>query len=76
MLHRLLYIFPIFREICEYHANKNLPFLLRIIRRVIFSHLRTNQSAAQQVRDPLIQTSSNRKEPSLISKLYGVDLPN
>ena len=25
-LHRLLYIFPIFRTICEYHAGKFFPF--------------------------------------------------
>ena len=60
--------FSIFLAICEYHTSKNLPPFLRNIRRVIFSHLRTNQSAAQQMCDPLIQTSGNRKEPSLVSK--------
>ena len=47
---RLLYIFLVFRAICEYHASKNLPPLLRTIHRAISSHLRTNQSAAQQMR--------------------------
>ena len=67
-LHRLLYIFPIFRAICEYYASKNLPLLLRTIDQAIFSHLRTNLSAAQRVRDVSMQTSGNRKEPSLVSK--------
>ena len=53
MLHRLLYIFPIFRAIYEYYASKNFPLLLRIIHRVTFSYLRTNQSAAHQVREVL-----------------------
>ena len=35
-----------------------------------------NQTAAQQVGDPSIQTSGNRKEPSLVSKLHGIKLPN
>ena len=39
IFHRLLYIFSIFRAICEYHTSKNLPLLLRTIHRVIFSHL-------------------------------------
>jgi len=54
--------------------QKNLPLLPRTINRAIFSHLRTNQSAAQQVRDPSMQTSGNRKEPSLVSKLHGIEL--
>ena len=37
----------------------------------IFSHLRTNQSAAQQVRDPSMQISGNRKEPSLMKTAWG-----
>ena len=48
MLRRLLNIFCIFRAICEYYAGKSLPHLLR----AIFSRLRTNRSAARQVRDP------------------------
>ena len=72
MLHRLLYIFPIFRAICEYHASENLSLLLRTIHQAIFSHLRTKQSAAYQVRDLSIQTCGNRKEPSLVSKPHGV----
>ena len=49
--------FPIFRAICEYYDSKNHLLLLRTIHRAIFSHLRTNQSATQQVRDPSMQTS-------------------
>ena len=75
-LHRLLHIFPNFRAICEYYVNKNLPPLLRTIRRAIFSHPRTNQSASQQVRDSSMQTSVNRKELSLVSQPYGVELPS
>ena len=75
MLHRLLYIFPIFRAICECHASKNLPLLLQTAHRAIFSHLRTNRSAAHQVCDTSMQTSGNRKEPSLVSKPYGVERP-
>ena len=41
-----------------------------------FSHLRMNQSTAQQVRDPSMQTSANRKELSLVGKLHWVELPN
>ena len=74
MLYRLLYIFPIFRAICEYHTSKNLPLLLRTIHRAIFSHLRTNQSAVRQVRDLSMQTSG--KELSLVSKRHGVELLN
>ena len=69
-----LYIFSIFRVILEYHVSKNLSLSLRTIHPAIFSHLRMNQSAAQQVRDPLIQISGNRKEPSLVSKPYGIEL--
>ena len=43
--------FSIFRTICEYHASKNLPVLLWTILRAIFSHICTNRSSAQQVRD-------------------------
>ena len=75
MLHRLLYIFPVFRAICEYQTSNNLPPLLRNIHRAIFSHLRTNQSAAQHIRDQSVQTNGNRKEPSPVSKPHGVELP-
>ena len=51
MLHRLLHIFKVFRAICEYHASKTLPLLLRTIHQAIFSHLRRLQSADQQVRE-------------------------
>ena len=51
ILRRLLYIFPIFRESCEYRVSKYLPILLRTIRRAIFSHLCTNLSAAHQMRE-------------------------
>ena len=68
MLHRLLYIFRISRE---YHV-----LLLRTIYRAFFSHLRTNQGAAQQVRDPSFQISGNRKEPSRVSKLHREELPS
>ena len=46
-----LYIFILFQTICEYHTSTNPPLLLRTIRRTIFSHLRKNPKAAQQVRD-------------------------
>ena len=35
-----------------------------------------NQNAVQQVRDLSLQTSGNRKETSLVSKLHGVELPS
>ena len=73
MLNRLLHSFPICPAICEYHGSKNLLFLLWTIHRTIFSHLRTNRSAAQQVRDSLMQTSGNRKESSLVSKNFSVE---
>ena len=59
MPHRLLYIFHIFRTICVYQVSKILRLLLRTIYRVIFSHLRTNRRAAQQVRDSSMQTFGN-----------------
>ena len=43
---------------------------------LFFSHLRTNQSAARQVRDPSTRTNANRKDPSLVSKSHEVELPN
>ena len=64
MFYSLLYIFPIFRAICEYHA-----LLLRTILRTIFSHLRTKQSAAQQVSGPSMETSGNQKEQSPVSRM-------
>ena len=67
MFQRLLHIFPIFRVICEYHVSKNLPLLLQTIDWAIFSHPRTNQSAALQECDPSMQTSGNRKEPSPVN---------
>ena len=76
MFRRLLHIFFNFREFCEYHVGKNLPLLLQTIHRAIFSHFRTNQSAAQQVRDSSMQTRGIRKEPSLVSKSHGVELPS
>jgi len=30
----------------------------------------------EQVRDPSMQTSGNRKEPSLVSKPHGIELPS
>ena len=72
-LHHLLYIFPIFWAICEYHAGKNHPLLLRSIHRAIFPYLRTNQSSAQQVRDPSVQTSGSWKEPSPVTKPHEVE---
>ena len=67
MLHRLLYFISTFRTICEYHTSKNLPLLLRPFNK-FFLHLHTNQSAAQQVRNPSMQTSGNRKEPNLVNE--------
>ena len=69
MLYCLIFIFPIFRAICEYQISKNLPLVLQTIHRAIFSHRRTNQNAAQRVRDPSMQTCGNWKEPSLESNL-------
>ena len=66
------YTFPIYRAICEYNAGKNLHLLLR----AIFSHLRTNQSAARQVCNSSMKTRGNRKEPSLMSKPHLVKLPS
>jgi len=51
--------FPSFGQFVDTtkYASKNIPLLPRTIHRAIFSHLCTNQSAAQQVRDPSMQTS-------------------
>ena len=49
--------------------------MLRTIHRAIFSHLRTNQTASQQVREPSMQTSGNRKVLSLVSEPHEVELP-
>ena len=50
--------------------------MLRNLLRVIFSHLRANQSTAQQIRDPSMQKSDNLKKPSLVSNSHGVSLPS
>ena len=42
----------------------------------LFLYLCTNQSTAQQMRDQLMQTSSNQKESSLVSKPHGVEFPS
>ena len=68
--------FSNFLTISEYHADKNRPLLLRIIHRAIFSHLRTNQNAAQQIRDRSMKTSGNRKKPSLVSKTDEIEVPS
>ena len=49
-LHRLLYIFPHFWQFVN-TTSVNVPPLPRIVHRDIFSHLRTNRNAAQQVRE-------------------------
>ena len=61
---------PSFGQFVNTTPKKSSPFL-RTIHRAIFSHFRTNQSAAQQVRDSSMQTSGNRKVPS-----HGVELPS
>ena len=73
-LRRVLHIFPTLLAICEHHTSKNLPILPRTIHRTVFSHFRRNRSAIQQMRDPSMQTSDNRKEPNLVSKPYGLEL--
>ena len=73
-LFKVCYIFLNSRAICEYHAGINLPLSLRTIHRAIFSHLRMNQSAAQQVCEPSMHTGGSRKGPSLMSKPHGVQL--
>ena len=75
MLYRLLYIFPILRAIYEYHASKNLP-LLFMNYLSHFLYFCMNKSTVQQVCDPLMQTTGNRKEPSLVSKTHRVEFPS
>ena len=69
---RLLYIFPSFERFVNTTPVKIFLFCCE----AIFSRLRTNQRAAQQVRDPAMQTSGNRKEPSLVSKQHKRELPS
>ena len=76
MLHRLLYIFPSSGQFVNTTPVKIFHFYYEPFFGSFFSHLRTNQSAAQQVRDPSMQTSGNRKEPSLVSKPHEVELPS
>jgi len=68
--------FPSFRQFMDTTPVKIFPFCRELFIEPFFSHLRTNQSAAQQVRDPSMQTSDNRKEPSLVSKPHGIELPS
>ena len=55
MLHHLLYIFPIFQAIYEYHANENIPILPQTIHQAIFLYVCTK--ALLQVQDLSMQTS-------------------
>jgi len=66
--------FPPFEQFVDTTSVKIFPFCRESFIESFF--LRTNQSAAQQVRDPSMQTSGNRKEPSLVSKPHGVELPS
>jgi len=68
--------FPSFGQFVDTTSVKIFPFCREPFIEPFFSHLRTNQSAAQQVRDLSMQTSDNRKEPSLASKPHGVELPS
>ena len=65
--------FPSFGQFVNTTPVKIFPLLLQTIHRAIFSHLRTNQSATQQMRDPSIQTSGNLKESSLVTKPHWVE---
>ena len=76
MLHRLLYIFSIFRAICEYHVNENLPLLLRTIRRFIFHIFVRTKALPNKCVKSSMQTSGNRKEPSTVSKTQDVEFPS
>ena len=64
--------FPSFGQFVDTTPVKIFPFC----REHSSSHFFTSsyQSAAQQVRDPSMQTSGNRKEPSLVNKPHGAEL--
>jgi len=51
--------FPSFGQFVNTTPVKIFPFCREPFIEPFFSHLRTNQSAAQQVRDPSMQTSAN-----------------
>ena len=76
MLHHLIYVFSIFQAIYEYHTTKNLPLLPPTIHQAIFFIYRYEVNRCSAIHDPLMQTSGNRKEPILMSKPYGVELPS
>ena len=65
--------FPSFGQFVDTTPIKIFPFCREPFIEPFFHIFRTNQSAAQQVRDPSMQTSDNRKEPSLVSKPHGVE---
>jgi len=68
--------FPSFGQFVDTTLVKIFPFCREPFIEPFFHIVRTNQSAAQQVRDPSTQTSGNRKESSLVSKPHGVELPS
>ena len=67
--------FPSFGQFVDTTPVKIFPFCREPFIEPFF-HLRMNQSAAQQVREPWMQTSGNRKELSLVNKPHGVELPS
>ena len=74
MLHHLLYIFPIFRAICEYHASKIFPFCCEPFLESFFHLLVRTKALLSKCVKSSMQTSGNRKKPSLLSKPHGVEL--
>jgi len=63
--------FPSFGQFMDTTPIKIFPFCRKPFEPFFHIFVRTK---ALQVRDPLMQTSGNRKEPSLVSKPHGVEL--
>jgi len=67
--------FPPFGQFVDITPVKIFPFCRESFIEPFF-HIFVRTSAAQQVRDLSMQTSDNQKEPSLVNKPHGVELPS
>ena len=67
---------PIFRAICEYHVSKIFFFCCEPFIEPFFHIFVRIKALLSKVRNPLMQTSGNRKELSPVSKPHEVELPS
>ena len=68
--------FPSFGQFVDTTPVKIFPFCEPFIEPFFHIFVRTKALLSVHVRDPSMQTSSNRKEPSVVSKPHGIELPS